>query len=174
MAMINSLLPSILRPPSRSAPRCSGRPVQASSAGAGGESARNRAELAGIFRCSSGCAGYSSRTKSRKNPPTFIRRRKVPWRFSRSGDRSPAHRPFLGQGTLPSPTTGCRIRFPESLLMLSRKKFTSSDGLSKNRCGERFDRAGCRLDLAAALAQARHGQRIIALICRNPLRRKRP
>src|ERR1700722_12216240 len=24
----------------------------------------------------------------------------------------------LGQGTLPSPTAGCRIRFPESLLML--------------------------------------------------------
>jgi hypothetical protein len=25
---------------------------------------------------------------------------------------------LLGQGTLPSPTTGCRIRLPESLLML--------------------------------------------------------
>jgi hypothetical protein len=25
---------------------------------------------------------------------------------------------LVGQGTLPSPTTGCRIRFPESLLML--------------------------------------------------------
>ena len=28
-----------------------------------------------------GYAGYGSRTKSTKNPPTFIRRRKVPWRF---------------------------------------------------------------------------------------------
>jgi hypothetical protein len=36
----------------------------------------------------------------------------------RSGDLSPAHRP-LGQDTLPSPVAGCRIRFPESLLMLN-------------------------------------------------------
>jgi hypothetical protein len=28
------------------------------------------------------------------------------------------HIDFYGQGTLPSPTAGCRIRFPESLLML--------------------------------------------------------
>jgi len=28
------------------------------------------------------------------------------------------HIDLYGQGTLPSPTAGCRIRFPESLLML--------------------------------------------------------
>ena len=36
-----------------------------------------------------------------------------------------------GQGTLPSPTAGCRIRFPESLLMLlhpisQRRRFVKS------------------------------------------------
>jgi hypothetical protein len=35
--------------------------------------------------------------------------------FGRSLSRTST---LLGQGTLPSPTTGCRIRFPESLLML--------------------------------------------------------
>ncbi len=38
-----------------------------------------------------------------------------------------------GQGTLPSPTAGCRIRFPESLLMLrqpisQRRRFVKSPG----------------------------------------------
>jgi hypothetical protein len=28
------------------------------------------------------------------------------------------HIDLFGQGTLPSPTAGCRIRFPESLLMM--------------------------------------------------------
>jgi hypothetical protein len=37
--------------------------------------------------------------------------------FGRSLSRTSA---LAGQGTLPSPTTGCRIRFPESLLMLEK------------------------------------------------------
>src|SRR6478736_5033400 len=61
--------------------------------------------------------GHRTR-QEHKNSPTFIRGRNVPWIFSRSGDRSSAHRPFAGQGALPSPTSGCRIRFTESLLML--------------------------------------------------------
>ena len=39
--------------------------------------------------------------------------------FGRSLSRTST---FAGQGTLPSPTTGCRIRFPESLLMLKLLK----------------------------------------------------
>ena len=50
-----------------------------------------------------------------KNPPTFIRRRKVLWRFFVQEIALP-HIDLAGQGTLPSPTTGCRIRFPRSLL----------------------------------------------------------
>ena len=65
-----------------------------------------------------GYAGYRSRIKSTKNPPTLIRRRKVPWRFFVQEIALP-HIDPLGQGTLPSPTAGCRIRFPESLLMLT-------------------------------------------------------
>ena len=38
--------------------------------------------------------------------------------FGRSLSRTST---LAGQGTLPSPTTGCRIRFPESLLMLEQK-----------------------------------------------------
>ena len=78
---------------------------------------RGSADLAGVLRVLIRYAGYGSRIMSTKNPPTFIRRRKVPWRssFRRSLSRTST---LLGQGTLPSPTTGCRIRFPRSLLML--------------------------------------------------------
>jgi hypothetical protein len=41
----------------------------------------------------------------------------VPWRFFVREIPLP-HIDPVGQGTLPSPTTGCRVRFPESLLML--------------------------------------------------------
>jgi hypothetical protein len=55
--------------------------------------------------------------RAQKNPPTFIRRRTVrgEFLFERSLSRTST---LLGQGTLPSPTAGSRIRFPESLLML--------------------------------------------------------
>jgi hypothetical protein len=38
---------------------------------------------------------------------------------------------FLGQGTLPSPTTGCRIRFTESFLMLRNSAGVLSNVASK-------------------------------------------
>ena len=65
-----------------------------------------------------GYAGHGLRIRSTKNPPTFIRRRKVPWRFFVREIALP-HIDLLGQGTLPSPTAGCRTRSPESLLMLN-------------------------------------------------------
>jgi hypothetical protein len=79
-----------------------------------------------------GYAGYGSRTTSTKkirqpssgggNPvETFVRKIALP------------HVDPYGQGTLPSPTAGCRIRFPESLLMLlhpisRRRRFVKSRG----------------------------------------------
>ena len=64
-----------------------------------------------------GYAGYGSRIKSTKNPPTSSGGGKFrgDFLFGRSLSRTST---LLGQGTLPSPTAGCRIRFPESLLML--------------------------------------------------------
>jgi hypothetical protein len=52
-----------------------------------------------------------------KKPPTFIRRRNFrgDFLFRRSLSRTST---LSGQGTLSFPTTGCRIRFFESLLML--------------------------------------------------------
>jgi hypothetical protein len=41
----------------------------------------------------------------------------IPWRLFVRKIALPHIDPY-GQGTLPSPTAGCRIRFPESLLMI--------------------------------------------------------
>jgi hypothetical protein len=60
---------------------------------------------------------FGSHTKSTKNPPTFIRRWKVP-RFSRSGNRSPAHRPFRVKAPCRLQRQVAGFGFPESLLML--------------------------------------------------------
>ncbi len=54
--------------------------------------------------------------RAQKNPPTFISRRKVPWRFLFR--RSLLDIDPLGSRHLAVPTAGRRIRFPESLLML--------------------------------------------------------
>ena len=75
------------------------------------EAERGSAGLAGVLRVLIGYAGYGSRTKSTKNPPTFIRRRKVPWRFFVQEIALPHIDPFgsrhlaVSNGRLPDPVS---------------------------------------------------------------------
>ena len=69
------------------------------------------ADLAGVLRVLIGYAGYGSRIKSTKNPPTFIRRRKVPWRLFVREIALPHIDPFgsrhlaVSNGRLPDPVS---------------------------------------------------------------------
>jgi hypothetical protein len=93
------------------------RRCRASRTEAEGESARNRAELAGIFRCSSGVrvTVHAPGAQKIRRPSSGGGKFRGDFSFERSLSRTST---LVGQGTLPSPTTGCRIRFSESLLML--------------------------------------------------------
>jgi hypothetical protein len=88
------------------------------------------AESRGGFLVLIGYADYSITHQEHKKSANLHQAADTPWRFF---VRKIALRTstLVGQGTLPSPTAGCRIRFSESLLMLSRKKLASSDGLSR-------------------------------------------
>ena len=78
-----------------------------------------------------GYAGYGSRTKSTKNPPTSSGGGFFRGDYFCSGDSSRTST-LAGQGTLPSPTAGSRIRFPESLLML-KYKYKLADAICQIR-----------------------------------------
>ena len=66
----------------------------------------------------------------------FVLRGKFPgdFTFERSLSRTST---FVGQGTLASPTTGCRIGFSESLLMLDGEIIGQRNGLSSSHYGRK-------------------------------------
>ena len=71
-----------------------------------------------FFGCSLGMRArdHAPRAQKIRRPSSGGGKFRGDFSFRRSLSRTSTH---LGQGTLPSPTAGCRIRFPESLLMLT-------------------------------------------------------
>ena len=68
------------------------------------------------FGCSLGYSRTHQEHKKSANPHQAAETSVEIFAFGRSLFRTST---LAGQGTLPSPTAGCQIRFPESLLMLS-------------------------------------------------------
>ena len=61
-------------------------------------------------------SGHTPRAQKIRRPSSGGGKFRGDFSFRRSLSRTST---LAGQGTLPSPTAGCRIRFPESLLMLT-------------------------------------------------------
>ena len=89
---------------------------------------RRKGLAKGIFRLLIGCLGYEFAPRAQKIrlPSSGGGKFRGDFSFRRSLSRTST---LAGQGTLPSPPTGCRIRSPESLLMLTQE-YANCGGLS--------------------------------------------